>query len=277
MFHATLDPLFYIQEGCTTWTPQLCLLPKPRCCLWWCPFPAGAGHTSSRAYGRASCLRVVPHQTTRHVSSVTEMPHLVLGMLLEEDIHNCWPPCDESMPNIRQHGFGDSNACDSGDIMEKEGVGQYRGLEHRGWRRASGNRPSGVFSLAFKVDTSWLCFLYDSAAIHIVRCYGFTEALEVLDIILFWRPLLIFIRNSTLGDWLIHSVVWTYSIIAAAILAAAYCVLILGFLSSCCCCSGVWNCTELHSQWSAIKIRSFFPPLEKWIINVLVAKLLITI
>lgn len=124
MFHATLDPLFYIQEGCTTWTPQLCLLPKPRCCLWWCPFPAGAGHTSSRAYGRASCLRVVPHETTRHVSSVTEMPHLVLGMLLEEDIHNYWPPCDESMPNIRQHGFGDSNACGSGDIMEKEGVGQ---------------------------------------------------------------------------------------------------------------------------------------------------------
>lgn len=101
-------------------------------------------------------------------------------------------------------------------------------------RGRSASRPmlSDVLDVAFTGDTPLLvlCLCFSSRA-RICE-YGFAEAfifktaLEVPDVILVRRPLLIFIRSSAWKDRLIRFVLRTCSVIVDDFLAVAYCALI---------------------------------------------------
>lgn len=77
MFHATLDPLFFIfKRDVQLNSPPHCALCQNHSAV--CgdahfQLEQATTYMSSRAYGIVSCVTVTSHETTRHMSSVTKM------------------------------------------------------------------------------------------------------------------------------------------------------------------------------------------------------------
>lgn len=216
---------------------------------------------SSSACGRVSCIIIPPLQTTKRVSSVAKMQTpashagYAFGLVKQTYVTACCPVTGACQTYGRNIWFWARNACGSRGAVEEEGRGLHGGSTGTGppWSTPCSHGGKERVKEHFKADAFWylecgfygrhpfavLCLWFINRAR--INAYGFTEAfifktaLEVPDVILVWRPLLIF------------TVLWTCSVIVVDILAAVYCAHIWGFLSSCCCCSGAWNCEEWHS------------------------------